>query len=59
MKDLYLILALDVDGEEHIMRDVYSSEEYAMEALQKYRKEASLRGDKKTMYYYTEATLIK
>ena len=44
---------------ETIMNDCYSSEEYAMEAVQKYRKIAFLRGDKKTMYSYTKATLIK
>ena len=60
MKDIYIIFAHNIyNGECHVMRDAYSSEEYALEAVERYRSEAKRRGDKTTMYSVGIMTLVK
>ena len=59
MKEIYIIMSLDEAGRTNVMRSAYSTQEYAIEALECYRTEAAKRGDKKTIYYYSVMNLVK
>jgi len=59
MKEIYIICRLDADGMEHIMQSAYSTQEYALAALENLRNEAKMRGDKKSIYYYCVLNLVK
>lgn len=59
MKEIYIICRLDADGMEHILQSAYSTQEYALAALENLRNEAKMRGDKKGVYYYCVLNLVK
>lgn len=59
MKEIYIICRLDADGMEHILQSAYSTQEYALAALENLRNEAKMRGDKKSVYYYCVLNLVK
>lgn len=59
MKEFYIICRLDADGMEHIMQSAYSTQEYALAALENLRNEAKMRGDNKSVYYYCVLNLVK
>ena len=48
-----------IDGRERIMQSAYSTQEYALAALENLRNEAKKRGDKKSVYYYCVLNLVK
>ena len=59
MKEIYIISRLDADGMEHILQSAYSTQEYALAALENLRNEAKMRGDNKSVYYYYVLNLVK
>lgn len=59
MKEIYIICRLDEDGMEHIMQSAYSTQEYALAALENLRNEAKMIGDNKSVYYYCVLILVK
>lgn len=60
MKEIYIICRLNVEtGEAHIMQSAYSTQEYALAALENLRNEAKMRGDNKSIYYYCVLNLVK
>ena len=59
MKEIYIISRVDADGMEHILQSAYSTQEYALAALENLRNEAKMRGDKKSVYYYCVLNLVK
>lgn len=59
MKEIYIICRLDADCMEHILQSAYSTQEYALAALENLRNEAKMRGDKKSVYYYCVLNLVK
>lgn len=59
MKEIYIICRLDADGMEHILQSAYSTQEYALAALENLSNEAKMRGDNKSVYYYYVLNLVK
>lgn len=59
MREIYIISRLDADGMEHIMQSAYSTQEYALAALENLRNEAKKRGDNKSVYCYCVLNLVK
>lgn len=59
MKKIYILCRLDADGTEHILQSAYSTQEYALAALENLRNEAKKRGDNKSVYYYCLLNLVK
>lgn len=59
MKEIYIICRLDADGMEHILQSAYSTQEYALAALENLRNEAKMRCDNKSVYYYCVLNLVK
>ena len=59
MKEIYIISRLDADGMEHILQSAYSTQEYALAALENLRNEAKMRGDNKSIYYDCVLNLVK
>ena len=59
MKEIYIISRLDADGMEHILQSAYSTQEYALAALENLRNEAKMRGDNKSVYCYGVLNLVK
>lgn len=60
MKEIYIICRLDAaDGMEQIMKSAYSTQEYALAALENFRNEAKMRGDNKSVYYFCVLNLVK
>lgn len=58
MKEIYIINRLDEDGM-HIMQSAYSTQEYALAALENLRNEAKKRDDNKSVYCYCVLNLVK
>ena len=58
MKEIYIICKLCADGTEHIMQGAYSTQEYALAALEGFRDEAKKRCEK-SLYYYNALNLVK
>lgn len=56
MQDIYIICALCTDGTMQVMRDFYSTQEYAMEAVKTYRENCQEQGK---IFYYTVGNLVK
>ena len=58
MQDIYIICRYNEDGTEAVMNTAYSTQEYAMEALQVFRAEAAKRNER-SIYYHSVLTLVK
>lgn len=56
--EIYAIMSMNEAGETHTMRDAYTTQAGAMEALGVYRQEAEKRGDRE-LYYYVVLNVVK
>lgn len=59
MKTVYLILSFDDEGKGKTYKTAFTKPEYALQAIEELRQRVKERGDKKTIFYYSEINIVK